>query len=569
MLTLLKAKLAQQIAPALELDSEIFASGLETPKNKEFGQLSFPVFRFSKEKKMPPPKLAEHWARVIADLNVSEIDDVSSVSGFINLQISSTVLQQGIQRSIFENPETFAESDLGKGKRVVIDFASPNVAKPMSIGHLRATAIGQAVANLCEAQGFDVVALNHLGDWGTQFGKLAWAYQNWGAEYDFEAQPFDSLFALYVRFHDEAEKDPQLEQAGAETFRKLESGDQEIVKLWKWFVEVSLEKYDELFSLLKVKHDKVLGESFYNDKLKPVVESLKEKGLLIESDGAFVVEMDDEKSPPCLITKSDGASLYATRDLASAIYRREDLGGDQLLYVVGVEQTLHFRQVFEVLQKMGYDWSDDCKHIGFGLYRFKDMGKMSSRKGNVIRFADVIEKAIAMVKEVIEEKNPGLADKDAVARQVGVGAIVFNDLINDRVKNVDFDWDQVLDFEGNSGPYVQYCNVRCLSLLRKAGVENHDLEFDAILSSFEERELMRLVLSFDQVLFDAYQHFKPHVLSGYLLDLCRQFSSFYAKERILDAPEAEKVSRLALARAVNMVLEKGLGILNIEAPSQM
>jgi arginyl-tRNA synthetase len=569
MLTLLKAKLAQQIAPALELDSEIFASGLETPKNKEFGQLSFPVFRFSKEKKMPPPKLAEHWARVIADLNVSEIDDVSSVSGFINLQISSTVLQQGIQRSIFENPETFAESDLGKGKRVVIDFASPNVAKPMSIGHLRATAIGQAVANLCEAQGFDVVALNHLGDWGTQFGKLAWAYQNWGAEYDFEAQPFDSLFDLYVRFHDEAEKDPQLEQAGAETFRKLESGDQEIVKLWKWFVEVSLEKYDELFSLLKVKHDKVLGESFYNDKLKPVVESLKEKGLLIESDGAFVVEMDDEKSPPCLITKSDGASLYATRDLASAIYRREDLGGDQLLYVVGVEQTLHFRQVFEVLQKMGYDWSDDCKHIGFGLYRFKDMGKMSSRKGNVIRFADVIEKAIAMVKEVIEEKNPGLADKDAVARQVGVGAIVFNDLINDRVKNVDFDWDQVLDFEGNSGPYVQYCNVRCLSLLRKAGVENHDLEFDAILSSFEERELMRLVLSFDQVLFDAYQHFKPHVLSGYLLDLCRQFSSFYAKERILDAPEAEKVSRLALARAVNMVLEKGLGILNIEAPSQM
>jgi arginyl-tRNA synthetase len=561
--------LAQQIAPALELDSEIFASGLETPKNKEFGQLSFPVFRFSKEKKMPPPKLAEHWARVIADLNVSEIDDVSSVSGFINLQISSTVLQQGIHRSIFENPETFAESDLGKGKRVVIDFASPNVAKPMSIGHLRATAIGQAVANLCEAQGFDVVALNHLGDWGTQFGKLAWAYQNWGAEYDFEAQPFDSLFALYVRFHDEAEKDPQLEQAGAETFRKLESGDQEIVKLWKWFVEVSLEKYDELFSLLKVKHDKVLGESFYNDKLKPVVESLKEKGLLIESDGAFVVEMDDEKSPPCLITKSDGASLYATRDLASAIYRREDLGGDQLLYVVGVEQTLHFRQVFEVLQKMGYDWSDDCKHIGFGLYRFKDMGKMSSRKGNVIRFADVIEKAIAMVKEVIEEKNPGLADKDAVARQVGVGAIVFNDLINDRVKNVDFDWDQVLDFEGNSGPYVQYCNVRCLSLLRKAGVENHDLEFDAILSSFEERELMRLVLSFDQVLFDAYQHFKPHVLSGYLLDLCRQFSSFYAKERILDAPEAEKVSRLALARAVNMVLEKGLGILNIEAPSQM
>ncbi|MEO0337428.1 MAG: arginine--tRNA ligase, partial [Pseudomonadota bacterium] len=348
-------------------------------------------------------------------------------------------MQQSIQDHVFEKVETFAQSELGRGQRIVVDFASPNVAKPMSIGHLRATAIGQAVVNLCKAQGYDVVALNHLGDWGTQFGKLAWAYENWGSEYDFEDSPFDSLFALYVRFHEEAESNPDLELAGAETFRRLEAGNEEIVRLWKWFVEVSLEKYDELFSLLNVSHDKVLGESFYNDKLQPVVQFLKDKGLLVESEGAYVVEMDDEKAPPCLITKSDGASLYATRDLASAIYRREEMKADQMLYVVGVEQTLHFRQVFEVLRKMGFDWAEGCRHIGFGLYRFKDMGKMSSRKGNVIRFADVIEKAISMVKEIIEEKNPGLENKDLVAKQVGVGAVVFNDLINDRVKNVDFD----------------------------------------------------------------------------------------------------------------------------------
>ncbi|NQZ01293.1 MAG: arginine--tRNA ligase [Bdellovibrionales bacterium] len=566
----MKANLANKIASSLELPVEAIESGLETPKNKEFGQLAFPVFRYSKDKKMPPPKLAEQWAKVISELSVEEIDSVSSVSGFVNFQIKSSVLQNSVSDHLLARPNDFAEGVIGKGQKVIVDLSSPNVAKPMSIGHLRATVIGQAVVNLCRAQGFEVTALNHLGDWGTQFGKLAWAYQNWAAEYDFDKEPFESLFALYVRFHKEAEDNPELEKAGAETFKKLEDGDEEIVKLWKWFVEVSLEKYDEQFALLNVKHDKVLGESFYNDKLAPTVELLKQKGLLVESDGAMVVEMDDEKMPPCLITKSDGASLYATRDIASAMYRHEHLNGDRMLYVVGVEQTLHFRQVFEVLKKMGFSWVEESQHISFGMYRFKNMEKMSSRKGNVIRFADVIEKAISMVKEIIEQKNPELEDKDKVAKQVGVGAIVFNDLVNDRVKNVDFDWDQVLDFEGNSGPFVQYSNVRCLSLLRKAGVSEQDsVGFKAELTSFEERELMRLLLSFDQVLFDAYQHYKPHVLSSYLLDLCRQFSSFYSKQRILDAPEDEKASRLALARAVNMVLEKGLGILNIEAPAQM
>ncbi|MCB0343390.1 MAG: arginine--tRNA ligase, partial [Bdellovibrionales bacterium] len=464
--------------------------------------------------------------------------------------------------------DRLGHSSLGAGKTVVIDFSSPNVAKPMHIGHLRATVIGQAICNLARSQGYNVIGINHLGDWGVQFGKLAYAYQKWGSEYPFATEPFESLYKLYVRFHDEAELDPEIEKEGSLMFKRLEDGDEGIADLWRMFVDVSMQDYNRLWAMLGVKHELVRGESFYNDRLKAVEDRLQKLGLLEESEGAVVVKLDDADMPPCLIRKSDGASLYATRDLASAIYRKEELGADLNLYVVGAEQTLHFKQVFKVLEKMGYEWAKDCHHVSFGMYRFKDVGKMSSRKGNVIFLEDVLRRAIDMVKEVIESKNPDLDDKDEVAKKVGVGAIVFNDLINDRVKNVDFDWDRVLDFEGDSGPYVQYVCVRCESILRKYG-KAVPPSMPVDLDSSEERELVKILLSYPEILNVAFKGFKPNVLAHYLLDVCRAFNHFYHKCRVLGVEPEVEAARIALVSATLAVLKNGLKLLNIETPKAM
>ena len=568
MLTEIKKNLAREISPLISIEESVLSSTMESPKNNEHGHLSFPVFSLAKTLKKAPPLIAKELAEKIQSQLPDSLEAVEPLSGFLNFKFKSSYLMEAVETNILSAPDKIGQSDEGRGKKVVIDFSSPNVAKPMSIGHLRATVIGQAICNLAKSRGYEVVGLNHLGDWGTQFGKLAWAYSQWGSEYDFENKAFESLYALYVRFHNEADENKQLDELGAAEFRKLEAGDEEVTQLWKWFVEISLKEYQRLWDLLGVRHELVRGESFYNDLLKPTEQRLKSAGILKESEGAMVVEMDDPKMPPCLITKSDGASLYATRDLASAIYRVEDLKADVNLYVVGVDQTLHFRQVFEVLKKMGFDWWETCHHISFGMYRFKDMGRMSSRKGNIIVFEDVVSKAIEMVRTIIEEKNPDLNNKDEVAVQVGVGAIIFNDLVNDRVKNVDFDWDRVLDFEGNSGPYVQYCNVRCKSLIRKSGEEVLE-RFSAPLDSFEESQLMWSLLGFENVLAQAHKHYKPHLVATWLLDICRQFSSFYAKHPILNAEDDIRRSRLTLVQSTGLVIEKALEILNIQAPQEM
>lgn len=568
MLTEIKKKLAKEVAALVAIDESLLASSLESPKNSEHGHLSFPVFSLAKTLKKAPPLIAKDLADKLKGELPTSLESVEPLGGFLNFRFKSRYLMSVIEEGILADPQSIGKSIEGSGKKVVIDFSSPNVAKPMSIGHLRATVIGQAICNLARSRGYEVVGLNHLGDWGTQFGKLAWAYKEWGSEYDFENKAFESLYALYVRFHNEADQKKELDELGAAEFRKLEAGDEEVTRLWKWFVDISLTEYQRLWDLLGVKHDLVRGESFYNTHLKPTEERLKSTGLLKESDGAMVVEMDDPKMPPCLITKSDGASLYATRDLASAIYRVEDLKADINLYVVGVDQTLHFRQVFEVLKKMGFDWWERCHHISFGMYRFKDMGRMSSRKGNIIVFEDVISKAIEMVRSIIEVKNPDLKDKDAVAVKVGVGAIIFNDLVNDRVKNVDFDWERVLDFEGNSGPYVQYCNVRCKSLIRKSAEPISD-KFVVPLDSPEESQLMWSLIAFEDVLTQAYKHFKPHILATWLLDICRQFSSFYAKHPILNEEVEVRRSRMTLVQATRLVIERSLEILNIQAPEEM
>lgn len=541
--------------------------GLETPKQADHGHLAMPVFAWAKEVKKAPPALAQELA---AQMNADRplgVEAVTAVSGFVNFEFATEFVQQMLVEDILRNRGRVGYSRAGQGKTLVIDFSSPNVAKPMHIGHLRATVIGQAIVNLAKSQGFTVIGLNHLGDWGVQFGKLAWAYMKWGHEYPFDEKPFESLFNLYVRFHKEAEADPRLEEEGSKVFKRLEDGDAQIEALWRKFVAISLADYQRIWSQLGVKHDLVRGESFYNNRMTPVERELETKGLLEESEGAMVVRLDEENMPPCLIRKSDGASLYATRDLASAIYRMEDLKADVNLYVVGVDQTLHFRQVFKVLEKMGYPWVGNCHHIAFGMYRFKD-AQISTRKGNTIFLEEVLNHAIKLVQEIIATKNPNLENPDRVARQVGIGAVIFNDLVNDRVKNVDFDWERALDFEGDSGPYVQYCGVRTLSLMRKYGKPIAD-EFTIELLRPEEKELMRHLLGYEDVLKKAFESFKPHVLAGYLLDVCHRFSQFYTKCRILGEDPQLENARMTLVQMVAIVLEEGLKMLSIELPEAM
>lgn len=554
---------------------------LEQPKNLEHGHLAFPVFSLAKLMRQGPPpiaaKIATHLQTLVDGNQVAQelgLEKALAVGGYVNLTFSGLALQNRLFAAIRDSKGKLGYSLDGKGKKIVIDYSSPNVAKPMHVGTLRATVIGQAIRNIAETQGYEVIGLNHLGDWGVQFGKLAWAYQKWGDQYDFKNAPFQSLFDLYVKFHDEAAKNPALDAEGSLVFKRLEQGDKEIEKIWKMFVDITLVEDQKLWDLLGVKHDLVRGESFYNDRLKPVEDLLEKKGLLQESEGAMVVPMGDDM-PPCLIRKSDGASLYATRDIASAIYRKNELGADLCLYVVGVDQTLHFKQVFKVLDLAGFEWAKECHHISFGLYRFKDGVKMSTRKGNVIFLEDILKQAIERTAELIEKKNPQLSagERAQIATDVGVGAVIFGDLVFDRVKNVEFDWDRILSFEGDSGPYVQYMHVRCQSLLRKyaekTGGQAPKLNPTRVMNEKDERELVRLLFSYDEILEASFRGFRPNILAQYLLEVCGVFSRFYHNNRILGEAEEVEASRMALVAATQAVLQEGLAKLSIRAPDVM
>ena len=604
MLKKYKRQLARSISPVFPdfFDEELILSLLEKPKSKSHGHLSLPVFRLSKELKKPPAQVAQDLSNKIKNLNLLEISKVAPLSGFINFTWSpsflnkvftkfiaastaaasatstaaaaSTVAASALSSPSSSSPsfspsfsQKLGSSERFKGKRLIIDYSSPNIAKPMHVGHLRATVIGQAIRNLAETQGYEVIGLNHLGDWGVQYGKLAWAYERWGAEYDFETKAFESLYALYVRFHKEAEDNPEFEEEGAKTFKELEDGSEKFKRLWKKIIDISLKEYTKTWARLGVKHDLVKGESFYSDRLKAVVEELKEKNLLTLSKGAWVVELDGDR-PPCLITKSDGASLYATRDLASALYRMEELSCDVNLYVVGQEQKLHFSQVFSVLERMGYKWAKECHHIAFGVYRFKDQGKMSSRKGQVISLSQVLDQAVSLVRKRMDERNPSLKNKDQISEIVGVGAVIFNDLLNDRVRDVEFDWDKLTDFEGNSGPYIQYSAVRCKSLIRKSGGESCIPRVE--LKEESELRLINSILDYESVLALSFDKFRPNYLATYLLDLAKTFSHFYSTCPILSLEdEALKQTRLYLVESCLKVFTSGLKVLNIQVPDEM
>lgn len=563
----IKKLLATELHTHTSFDLQQIEKLLESPKAFEHGHLALPVFIFAKEQKKNPMAFSGELAQSLQN-KISFVEKIEPAGGFVNFHFKYDFLTDKMKEACQQDPEKLGHSQSGLGKTVVIDYSSPNIAKPMSIGHLRATVIGQAIRNLAETQSYKITGVNHIGDWGVQFGKLAWAYQQWGHEYEIDKYPIESLLKLYVRFHDLAEKDPELDRLGSLTFKKLEDGDQEIKKIWQMFIEYSLKDYERLYSLLGIKHELVLGESFYNDKMPAVVEKLEKMSLLKESEGAQVVFFQNDEMPPCLIKKSDGATLYATRDLACAIYRKEQLKADLSLYVVGVDQTLHFKQVFKVLELMGYNWTPSLHHIAFGLYRFKDIGKMSTRKGNVIFFEDVINKAIEMMEKTIEEKNPNIANKRQVAEAVGVGAVIFNDLLNDRVKNVDFDWDKVLSFEGDSGPYVQYSYVRTQSLIRKFA-KAANWQAPTVFTNDEERKLLYTLMLLKGTFKVAFEQFKPNIVAQYTLEICKLFNAFYNKHRILGEEVQVENSRMILVEMTGLVLKQCLSVLNIKAPKEM
>jgi arginyl-tRNA synthetase len=560
----------QELAAILHelLDQEISQTNLELmiekPKNQELGDLAFPCFTLAKLKRKSPNLIAEELSKKI---NSPIFEKVEVVGAYLNFFLNKKTASEKVVNEIISQKGKYGALTFGNGGAVTIDMSSPNIAKPFSMGHLRSTVIGNSLALIVEKCGYKPIKINHLGDWGTQFGKLITAYQLWGDAEKVKQNPIKELLTLYIKFHKEAETNPSLEDQGRSWFKRLEDGDEQALKLWKWFRDESLKEFSRIYQLMNVEFDSYAGEAFYNDKMERVVKLLEEKQLLVESEQAQVVELTEEQLPPCLIKKSDGATLYATRDLAAALYRQEEYQFVQSLYVVGHEQSLHFKQLMAVLAKMGYDWSKQMHHIPFGLM-LKDGKKMSTRKGKVVLLEEVLNESIAMARHNIEEKNPNLPNKDNVAKQVGVGAVIFHDLKNNRMNDIEFSLEEMLRFEGETGPYVQYTYARACSILRKANV-NAELGALSYENTWEkEWKVTSLLMEFSPAIKRACINFDPSQVAKYIIDLAQAFNKYYAEVKILeDNPEQQ--ARLALVYAVTEVLKEGLRLLGLEAPVEM
>lgn len=537
---------------------------LEKPKHDDHGDVAFPTFQLAKIFRKNPAEIASELESKISD---PIIETTQTVGPYLNFFLKKDAVSKIIMEEVIEQNENYGNSDLGKGKNVPIDMSSPNIAKPMSMGHLRSTVIGNSLANILEKMGFTPIRINHLGDWGTQFGKLITAYEKWGVEEEVRAEPIKELLRLYVKFHEAAEEDPDLEDEGRLWFKKLENGDEKALKLWKWFRDESLNEFEKVYQRLNISFDSYNGEAFYNDKMNNIVEMLEQKGLLTTDRGATVVNLDEYDLNPALIKKTDGATLYITRDLAAAYYRKQVYDFDQSLYVVGQEQANHFKQLKAVLKEMDFEWYEDIHHVPFGLIT-KDGKKLSTRKGKVVLLEDVLNEASQRALEQIEEKNPDLADKEIIAEQVGVGAVVFHDLKNDRLNNFDFTIDEVVQFEGETGPYVQYTRARALSILRKAEFDINNIGEINGLNDSHSWDVIKLIQEFPETLERAYNNYEPSVIAKHALNLAQAFNKYYANVRVLDENE-EKQSRLTLVYAATEVLKIDLSLLGVESPSEM
>ncbi|WJY27536.1 MULTISPECIES: arginine--tRNA ligase [Sporosarcina] len=553
--------IAELLAEALDhiVSRSQFEQLLEKPKDPKLGDIAFPCYRLEKEQRKAPHLIAADLAgRLHHDL----ILNVTAVGPYVNISLDRQIVMDQVLQEILAAKEQYGSHGAMRGN-VLIDYSSPNIAKPFSMGHLRSTVIGNALANIAEKNGFTPIRINHLGDWGTQFGKLIVAYRRWGDQAAIAESPIRELLNIYVKFHEAAETDDSLNEEARVAFKSLEDGDPEAYALWEWFREESLKEFEAIYELLGIRFDSYAGEAFYNDKMETVVQELKEKSLLTRSDGAHVVELED--LPPCLITKKDGATLYATRDLAAAIYRQQTYIPEKVLYVVGNEQSLHFKQLFTVLGKMGFGWSKNLTHVPFGMI-LQDGQKMSTRKGKIVLLADVLDEAIGTAKRNIEEKNPALLQKDKVAVQVGVGAVLFNDLKTYRLHDIDFSIEQMMNFEGETGPYVQYTIARISSLLTKGGDEEGTPSFDGLGES--AWPVVKLLGEYPLMIQKAFDQADPSLIAKFSLKLSREFNKYYATTRVLEQSPGRQ-DRLAFVSCVRIVLKDALKLLGISSPDEM
>ena len=549
-----------------DLTLEEIVALIEVPPNKEMGDFAFPCFKLAKVFRKAPNMIAADLAENIEAKGA--ISKVMPLGGYVNFFVNKSQLAKTVINDVLTKKEKYGHTDLGQDKAVVIDFSSPNIAKPFHIGHIRTTVIGNALYKIYDSQGYNVVRVNHLGDYGTQFGKLIVAFKLWGSKEAVEANPIPELLKLYVKFHEEAEQKPEMEDEARAWFTKLENGDEEAKALWQWFRDESLKEFARVYDLLDIEFDSYAGESFYSDKMGVVIDQLKEKGLLVQSQGTNVVDLEQYNMPPALITKNDGSTLYMTRDLAAAIYRKNTYDFDKCIYVVGSQQSLHFQQLFKVLELMGYEWSKDLIHVPFGMVALEE-GTMSTRKGRVVFLEDVLKQAVEKTKEIVLSKNPNAKNVEQIAKQVGVGAVVFQELSNSRIKDYTFSWSRTLSFEGETGPYVQYTHARCCAVLRKAEEEvTTDINYD-LLSDGDGAEVLKVIGSFNKSILAAMRKNEPHIITRFVLDLAQAFNKFYHDNPILVEDAELRKARLALVAATRQTIENALALLGMHAPERM
>lgn len=559
---------AKIISEKLNVDKAL----IEVPPNPDMGDFALPCFSFAKTMRKAPPLIAQEFCDKLTDEDKAMFSEIKVMGGYLNFFLDKGAVAKDVLGEIKEQGDKYGKSNEGNGKKVLVDFSSPNIAKPFHIGHLVSTSLGSSISRIYDALGYEVVKINHIGDWGTQFGKLISAYKRWSDKEAVEKTPIDELLRIYVKFHEEAEKDPALEEEARGNFKKLEEGDPEITALWQFFVDESLKEFKKMYELLNVSFDSYAGESFYSDKMDAAVEKIRAAGILEESEGAQVVRFDDDNIPPCIIIKSDGATIYATRDIAAALYRKDTYDFYKNIYVVGTPQALHFQQVFGTLKKMGNDWADDCVHVGFGYVRFPDKA-MSTRHGDVVFLKDVLDEAVAKTREIITNSATckSIDNVEEAAQKIGIGAILFAFLKNGRERDIIFKWDEMLDFEGESGPYAQYSYARGKSILRKAaeaGIDYADADA-SLLTSVDEFNLVKCLNRFGDVLHDAADKYEPCIITRYIIDIAQYFNKFYNNCNIMKTEGELQKARLLLVDMVCGVLKNALELIGVSVVERM
>ncbi|MCI9353517.1 MAG: arginine--tRNA ligase [Firmicutes bacterium] len=561
-----KLEIAYLLQQVTGVQQQEIVNAIEMPPNKHMGDFAYPCFKLAKQFKKAPALIAQELSKKIVKPDF--IEEIKVQNAYINFFVSKSVYVKEILEQVLCQNEKYGNSTVGEGKTIVIDYSSPNIAKPFHVGHLRSTVIGNALYQIFETLGYHCEGINHLGDWGTQFGKLIVAYQKWGSKEAVEQYGIQELMRIYVKFHEEAEKDATLEDEARSWFVKMQNGEQEALSLWKWFYNISIKEFNRVYDMLGVHFDAYTGESFYNDKMAAVVEELEQKNLLKQSEGAMIVDLEEEKMPPCLIIRKDGGTLYATRDITAALYRKNTYHFDKCIYLTALDQNLHFSQWFTVIKKMGYDWWKDLIHVPFGLVSL-DSGKLSTRHGNVVLMEELLNQAILETQKIIEQKNPDLPNKKEIAQQVGIGAVIFNDLYNSRIKDVVFSWERMLNFDGETGPYVQYTHARACSILRKGECSlAQNIDYSK-LTDDASMEVCKLLEQFPKKIQEAADKLEPFIVTRQLVSLSQAFNKFYHDNVILTSEEQTKQARIALVIAVKTVLKKGLALLGIKAPEQM